>query len=145
MGKARLKGEGGARRGRRRLGAIAGIARRLESGSRKGPPTAQSTAIAAAWARRKLVSMTWAPVRRSAIAERRASAEPAAAAASIATAVPTKGGSPAIPPKAPPARPAAKVPTDACPSPPRLKAPALKAMQAPKAQARRGAEDSRRE
>src|SRR5208282_3332653 len=65
MGKARLKGEGGARRGRRRLGAIAGIARRLESGSRKGPPTAQSTAIAAAWARRKLVSMTWAPVRRS--------------------------------------------------------------------------------
>ena len=67
-----------------RLNLSAVMPRRLEPSSLRGPPIAQSTTMRAACARRKLVSMTCAPVLRSARAERRARQAPAAAAASIA-------------------------------------------------------------
>jgi hypothetical protein len=140
-GKARLSGEGRERRGSRKFAAIGGIPRRFEAGSFNGPPTAQSTAIIVACERRKLVSIICAPVQRSARAEIKAKAAPAAAAARIAAAI-TNAGDRQDPPEAPATMAAAKVPTEACPSPPKLKAPALKAMQAPRAQRRREAEDS---
>ncbi len=114
------------------------IARRFDPSSRNAVPTVQSTAMTAAWERRKLVSMMSAPDQLSAAADTQASKAPAVIAARKAAAAAARGGAP-MPERYPTTSAEASAPAATCPSPPRFIAPELSAIEAPAAQASIGA------